>query len=74
MIIQKITTGFVVQKYDTETQRFVEQFFDAGDQCDYEDEDGNTVDSSLLEVDGQEVYLPYEMVQPVSERNEPRTP
>lgn len=63
MIIQKITSGFVVQKYDTVSQRFISQEFVAGDECDYES-DGETVDPSLLEVDGREVYLPYEMVQP----------
>lgn len=64
MIVNKITTGFVVQEFDTDLGRFVSQKFVAGDECDYEDEDGKLVESDLLEVNGQEVYLHYNMVQP----------
>ena len=64
MIVNKVTVGFVVQEFDTDLGRFVSQQFTAGDECDYEDKDGNPVESTLLEVDGQEVYLPFEMVQP----------
>ena len=52
MLLKKVTTGFVVQTFDTEKQKFVSQEFVAGDQCDYENEDG------------VEDYLPYDMVQP----------
>ena len=64
MIIKKITTGFVIQNFDTELKRFVSQEFVAGDQCEYEDENGEAVESDMLEVDGKEVYLSYNMVQP----------
>ena len=64
MIVSKITTGFVVQKFSTVTGKFISQEFVAGDQCDYEDDNGNAVDSNLLEVDGKEVYLPFNMEQP----------
>jgi hypothetical protein len=64
MLINKITTGFVVQVFDTEKGRFVRQEFTAGDQCDYEDKDGEPVDRKLLETDGKEAYLPFDMVQP----------
>ena len=64
MLINKITTGFVIQVFDTEKGRFVSQSFTAGDQCDYEDKDGEPVDSKQLEMDGNEACLPFDMVQP----------
>jgi len=64
MIVKKITTGFVIQEFDTDKMQFVSQEFVAGDECEYEDEDGEPVESELLEVEGQEIYLPYDMVQP----------
>jgi hypothetical protein len=68
MIVRKITHGWVIQKFDTHTGKFVSQEFVAGDECEYEDEDGETVDSELFESvdaeDGEEVYLSFDMVQP----------
>jgi len=64
MIVKKITHGFVVQTFDTQLGRFTCQEFVAGDECDYEDSEENPVEYKLLEVDGKEVYLPYDMVQP----------
>ena len=64
MLVNKVTAGFVVQVFDTEKRRFVSQQFVAGDQCDYEDQDGEPVDRKELEVDGKEAYLPFDMVQP----------
>ena len=63
MIVNKITTGFVIQTFDTESKRFTSQNFVAGD-CVYEDADGEPVESKLLEVDSKEVYLPFDMAQP----------
>jgi hypothetical protein len=63
MLIKKTTAGFVVQVFDTELHRFTSQEFVAGDQCDYEDERGEAVDRKLLETDGKEAYLPFDMVQ-----------
>lgn len=57
MKIFKITTGFVIQTFDTITREFISQEFIAGDQVDFEDENGNKVDSFNN-------YLPFEMVQP----------
>ena len=65
MLVNKVTAGFVVQVFDTELGRFVSQEFVAGDQTDYEDKDGNAVESKVLEVDGMQAYLPFDMVQPV---------
>lgn len=59
MLVKKITTGFVVQTFDTETKKWVSQEFVAGDECVYEDADGNPADS--FEPAG---YLPYDMRQP----------
>ena len=64
MLVNKVTTGFVVQVFDTELKRFVSQHFVAGDQCDYEDGNGEPVDRKALEVDGVEAYLPFDIVQP----------
>ncbi len=57
MIVKKITTGFVIQTFDTKTGKFVSQEFIAGDQVDFEDKKGNAVE----EFDN---YLPFDMVQP----------
>jgi len=64
MIVRKVTVGFVIQTFDTDLPGFISQEFIAGDQCDYEDVNGETVDSSLLIVDGKEAYLPFNMVDP----------
>jgi len=47
---------------------FISQDFIAGDQCDYEDVNGKPVDQSLLNIDGKESYLPFDMVQPHEEK------
>ena len=57
MIVKKITVGFVIQDYDTETKKFVSQEFIAGDQVDWEDEDGNAIPE-------EDAYLSFEMIQP----------
>ena len=43
MIINKITTGFVVQTYDTETGKWIGQDFIAVDEVGYEDQYGDFV-------------------------------
>ena len=68
MLVNKVTTGFVIQVFDTETGRFVSQEFVAGDQCDYEDGNGVPVCSEALEVGGKEASLPFDMVQPQPSR------
>lgn len=57
MLVKKITTGFVIQTFDTKTRKFTGQEFIAGDQVDYETETGVPVESF-------KEYLPYDMVQP----------
>ena len=63
MLINKVTTGFVVQVFDTDKGRFVSQNFIAGE-CAYEDRRGKPVAPSLLLVAGEDATLPFEMVQP----------
>lgn len=78
MIVKKITTGFVIQEFDTEKKEYVKQEFIAGDEVDYEtenegegddwlDNDGKVVDPSniMLNEAGVEPYLPFTMMQPV---------
>jgi hypothetical protein len=64
-LLNKITTGFVIQVFDTEKKEFVSQEFICGDQCDYEDANGEGVDASEFNnAAGAEAYLPFEMRQP----------
>ena len=72
MLINKITTGFVIQQWDTEKHQWVSQEFVAGDECVYENRAGETEndkgepyqDMLVDPADGAEPYLPYDMVQP----------
>ena len=62
---KKITTGFVIQDYITfpnGTSVCRNQEFIAGDQVDYEDEQGNNVLETIDTT--KEVYCPFEMTQP----------
>lgn len=63
MIINKITHGYVVQQYDTETGKCKSQSFVAGDECEYEvayTDEQFDIDDSETELE----YQPYEMEQP----------
>lgn len=70
MKIHKITSGFVVQVFDTDTGKYESQTFHAGTQVDYEDSTGNTLDGDEMEkynfgpYTEKEPYLPFIMVQP----------
>lgn len=46
MEIRKITTGFVVQRWDGETKKFLGQDFTAGDDAQYENEAGHAIDET----------------------------
>ena len=70
MIINKITTGFVVQQYDTEREQYIGQSFTAGN-VDYEKADGTVVHPTEMASLGfgpfapsGEPYLAFDMVQP----------
>jgi hypothetical protein len=64
MIVKKITTGYVIQSFDTANNKFVSQEFIASDQCDYEDEKGNPLNSLDFTEEIENAYLPFDMVQP----------
>ena len=65
MKINKITPGFVIQQWDTLTQKWTMQEFVASDECDYENAETNEpVDYPDINPDGGEPYLPFDMVQP----------
>lgn len=72
MIINKVIVGFVSQRFDTETRRFVGQEFIASDDKTWENEYGEpldlTDDKDAEKVYGlggvDEPYLNMEMVQP----------
>jgi hypothetical protein len=64
MILNKTTTGFVVQKFDSETGRCLSQEFVAGDQVEWEDQAGNTVEDGQYGIDFEGLYFPLEMKQP----------
>lgn len=71
MTIKKITTGFVIQTFDTDQNKFVSQEFVAGN-SEYEDKNGDTIslgdneeaDKTFFAKPGGEPYLPFDMVQP----------
>lgn len=56
--MKKITTGFVIQNYD-DNGKCTGQEFIAGDQVDWEDDDGEPINEMI-----EHEYFPYEMVQP----------
>jgi hypothetical protein len=70
MIIKKITTGFVIQTFDTKKHAYTGQCFVAGDQVDYEGELGNPLSHEEMAKYKfgpsceEEPYLPFDMLQP----------
>ena len=60
MKINKITPGFVIQSYDTDTGRCIGQEFVAGDHVQYEDDIGLPVEWR----EAAEACQPFSMVQP----------
>lgn len=64
MILNKITTGFVVQKFDSESGRCLSQEFVAGDQIEWEDQTGDTVEDGQFGIDVEGLYYPLEMKRP----------
>ena len=61
-MLYKITHGFVIQRFDN-NNKFLSQEFVAGDQVEYENQDGTQVE----EVSDELPYVPFEMVQPNTE-------
>ena len=68
MLIDKITVGFVIQTFDTDTRQYTNQEFIAGDDVQYE-QDGEPVDADLMvDDDGNEPDLTFNMEQPNDQR------
>ena len=63
-MVMKITTGFVIQDFDDEGN-FLGQEFIAGDQVDWETEEG---ESTVAPGGEWFEYQPFDMVQPVIEK------
>jgi hypothetical protein len=61
-MLKKITIGFVVQEFD-DKGRCLSQEFVAGDQVDWENEDGEAIEIED-QPDRDELYYSFEMVQP----------
>jgi hypothetical protein len=64
MNLSKITTGFVVQKFDSDTGRCISQEFVAGEQVEWEDQKGNPIEDGQCGIDLEGLYFPAEMKQP----------
>ena len=64
MIVRKVTTGFVIQEFDSETGRCVSQEFVAGEQVEWEDRQGNCISDEEFGIDLDGLYHPLEMKQP----------
>lgn len=64
MILNKTTTGFVVQKFDSETGRCLSQEFVASNQVEWEDQKGNPIEDGMYGIDLEGLYWPLEMKQP----------
>lgn len=67
MSLKKITHGFVIQVFDPSKGQWTSQEFVAGDQTEYETEDGETIgdlDFTEQAGGGKEPYLSFDMVQP----------
>lgn len=62
MLYNKVTIGFVVQTFD-DWGNCLKQEFIAGDDVQYELEDGTEINSENMPFGGNE-YFPFEMVQP----------
>lgn len=56
---KKVTVGFVIQTFD-DNQECTNQEFVAGDDVQYEDAEGNSIDPP-----DNETYQPFDMVHPI---------
>ena len=72
MKINKITTGFVIQTWDTELNKWIAQEFVAGDETNYEKIGGTSVDPNEIWPDVPKPYLPFDMKPP--EESQPGAP
>lgn len=64
MILNKTTTGFVVQKFDSDTGRCVSQEFVTSDQVEWEDQKGDRIEDGQYGIDLEGLYYPMDLKQP----------
>jgi len=64
MNAKKITTGFVIQTWDTDKKKWINQEFIAGDDTTWEDEHGNILEDPPTQNNGLIPYLNFDMIQP----------
>lgn len=60
--VQKITDGFVIQTFDTDTGKCIAQEFMAGAECVWEDHEKNH--GEVIDEPSNAEYCCYDMVQP----------
>jgi hypothetical protein len=68
-IYQKVTVGFVAQKYKINKKgkyNCTHQVFVAGDEVTYEDDEGNSI--TIPQILDKEEYFPFEMEQPIEKK------
>lgn len=63
MKVYKVTDGYVVQVFDTDTKKWVDQEFVCGDDVQLQDERRNPIDADTQEIMADQ-YLPFTMIQP----------
>lgn len=63
MLFKKITVGFVIQTFN-DAGECIGQEFIAGDQVDYETQDGEAINVMDMPLGGNE-YQSFDMVQPI---------
>ena len=64
MVLNKITTGFVVQQFDADTGRCISQEFVASDQVEWKDQKGDRIEDGQYGIDLEGLYWPLDMKQP----------
>ncbi len=64
MMVKKITPGFVVQQFDSDTGRCISQEFVASDQVGFEDQKGDRIEDGQYGIDLEGLYYYAEMKQP----------
>ena len=64
MIVNKVTVGFVIQQFDTDTNEWVGQDFCAGDDVSYEDNETGEPVSDEIAGKVSNYYFEFNMVQP----------
>lgn len=64
MIVRKLTPGFVLQEFDSETGRCLSQAFVAVEDVVWEDRQGNAISNGDFGIDLEGLYHPMEMKQP----------